>query len=159
VLARDRRCRVTGCIHATFVDVHHLQPRSEGGRNEASKLLVSCSAHHRAVHCGELLVGRDPDGSPSFWHADGSPYGAPATPQHIDALAKVFSALRHLGFREVEVKAVLGPLRADTALNRRARGAPAARSAAPNQTTRAVRGGERRHEHGLDPLEKCTSVW
>jgi hypothetical protein len=42
VLARDQhRCRVPGCTHATFVDVHHVQPRSEGGRNEASNLLGS----------------------------------------------------------------------------------------------------------------------
>jgi hypothetical protein len=38
VLARDRhRCRVPGCAHSTFVDVHHIQPRSEGGRHEAPK--------------------------------------------------------------------------------------------------------------------------
>jgi len=30
----------------TFIDVHHLQPRSEGGRNEASNLITLCSAHH-----------------------------------------------------------------------------------------------------------------
>ena len=35
-------------------------------------------------------------------------------PRLIDAHAKVFSALRQLGFRECEVKTVLAELRADT---------------------------------------------
>jgi hypothetical protein len=38
VLARDRHCRVPRCSHSTFVDVHHVQPRSEGGRNEPDNL-------------------------------------------------------------------------------------------------------------------------
>jgi Holliday junction resolvasome RuvABC DNA-binding subunit len=37
-------------------------------------------------------------------------------PRRIDAHAKVFSALRHLGFRESEVKTVLSELRADAEL-------------------------------------------
>jgi 5-methylcytosine-specific restriction endonuclease McrA len=118
VLTRDRRrCRVPGCTHATFVDVHHVQPRSEGGRNEASNLLVLCSAHHRAVHRGELLIERDHEGAFRFRHVDGAAYGDPITPRLIDAHAKVFSALRHLGFRECEVKAVLAELRADAELS------------------------------------------
>jgi hypothetical protein len=116
VLARDRRCRVPGCTHATFVDVHHLRPRSEGGRNEAANLLVLCSAHHRATHCGELLIERDRDGCVIFRHADGAAYGHATTPRGIEDHAKVFSALRHLGFREGEVKAVLAELRTDTSL-------------------------------------------
>ena len=75
-----------------------------------------CSAHHRAVHRGELLVERESDGALTFRHADGSTYGAPAAPRPIDAFTKVFSALRQLGFREGEVKAVLGELRGDPAV-------------------------------------------
>jgi hypothetical protein len=116
VLARDRRCRVPGCTHATFVDVHHLQPRSEGGRNEAQNLLVLCSMHHRATHCGELLIERERDGCLVFRHADGAAYGHPSGLKRIDAHGKVFSALRHLGFREGEVKAVLAELRMDRSL-------------------------------------------
>jgi hypothetical protein len=117
VLTRDRhRCTVPGCTHATFVDMHHVQPRSEGGRNEASNLLTLCSAHHRAAHHGELLIDRERDGSFRFRHADGAAYGDPLMPQRIDAHAKVFSALRHLGFRESEVKTVLSELRADAEL-------------------------------------------
>jgi hypothetical protein len=118
VLARDRRrCRAPGCAHATFVDVHHVQPRAEGGRNEAENLLTLCGSHHRAIHRGELLIEREPDGALVFRHADGAAYGDPIDPRLIDAHAKVFSALRHLGFREGEVKEVLSALRADGELD------------------------------------------
>ena len=117
VLMRDqRRCRAPGCTHAMFVDVHHVQPRAEGGRNEASNLLTLCGTHRRAVHRGELLIEREQDGALIFRHADGSAYGHPVAPRLIDAHAKVFSALRHLGFREGEVKSVLAELRGDAAL-------------------------------------------
>jgi len=117
VLTRDRhRCTVPGCSHATFVDVHHIQPCSEGGRNEASNLTILCSAHHRAAHRGQLVIEREHAGSLRFRHADGATYGDPITPRLVDAHAKVFSALRHLGFRETEVKRVLSELRADAEL-------------------------------------------
>jgi hypothetical protein len=116
VLARDRHCRVPGCNHATFLDVHHIQPLSEGGRHVAANLLGICSAHHRATHRGELLIERQHHGTLTFHHADGSPYGDPAAPRAIDAIAKVYSALRRLGFREGEVKAVLAELRGDSPL-------------------------------------------
>lgn len=117
VLTRDRRrCRVPGCTHSTFVDVHHVQPRAEGGRNEASNLMTLCSAHHRAVHRGEMVIERAREGSFIFHHADGAAYGTPTAPRLIDAHAKVFSALRQLGFREGAVKAVLAVLRHDAEL-------------------------------------------
>jgi hypothetical protein len=118
VLTRDRhRCRVPGCAHATFVDVHHVQPRSEGGLNEVSNLLILCGVHHRAVHRGQLLIDRDSEGATSFRHSDGTAYGSPMAPRLIDAHAKVFSALRQLGFREGEVKTVLAELRSDAELH------------------------------------------
>jgi hypothetical protein len=118
VLTRDRhRCCVLGCTHATFVDVHHVQPRSEGGLNEASNLLTICSVHHRAVHRGKLLIDRDSEGATIFRHSDGTAYGSPIAPRLIEAHAKVFSALRHLGFREGEVKTVLAELRSDAELH------------------------------------------
>ncbi|MFZ5892213.1 MAG: HNH endonuclease [Myxococcota bacterium] len=50
-MRRDNgRCVVNGCKHASFVDEHHLKPRSEGGRHEPDNLLCLCAAQHRAVH-------------------------------------------------------------------------------------------------------------
>lgn len=117
VLARDqRRCRVPGCTHATFVDVHHVRPRSEGGSHTPDNLITLCSAHHRASHRGELGIELNHERRPTFRHADGSAYGHAAAPMLIASQAKVFSALRHLGFRECEIKPVLAELLADAAL-------------------------------------------
>jgi Holliday junction resolvasome RuvABC DNA-binding subunit len=68
------------------------------------------------VHRGELVIeGHDAD-SVNFRHADGSPYGAPANPNALDTLAKVFKALCKLGFREREVRRVLDELRREPAV-------------------------------------------
>jgi len=113
VLLRDqRRCRVPGCRNAIFIDVHHLQLRSEGGRNAADNLMTLCGAHHRAAHRGQLLI----EGSATsvrFRHADGSRYGRVLDPWALDARAKAFAALRNLGFREGEVRAALAQLQSE----------------------------------------------
>lgn len=54
--------------------------------------------------------------APRFRHADGTPYRQPVEAQTVDAGTKVFAALRHLGFRERQVDAVLAELRNETAL-------------------------------------------
>jgi 5-methylcytosine-specific restriction endonuclease McrA len=116
VLARDRHaCRAPGCRNTHFVDVHHLQPRSEGGKNTLDNLITLCTAHHRASHRGELIIETTAEGL-SYRHADGTPYGEAVTASSIDAHAKVFSALRNLGFREREARAVLTELREDASL-------------------------------------------
>jgi HNH endonuclease/Holliday junction resolvase RuvA-like protein len=116
VLERDHRsCRVPGCKNSHFVDVHHLQPRSEGGKNTLENLITLCTAHHRASHRGELIIELTVQGL-AFQHADGTPYGGAVTPSSVDAHAKVFGALRNLGFREREARAVLVELRNDASL-------------------------------------------
>jgi hypothetical protein len=111
VLERDHhRCCVPGCKSSTFLDIHHIQPRSEGGTNEPANLRCFCGAHHRAVHRGLLIIQRSPTGL-RFFHADGRPYGEVGATAPVDGHAKVASALRNLGFREVDVRAVLAELR------------------------------------------------
>jgi hypothetical protein len=115
-LRRDNeRCRVPGCKNATFLDLHHLDLRSEGGQDEAANLVTLCGAHHRATHRGELVITGGATNA-QFRHADGSEYGQPARTQAIEAHAKVFSALRHLGFRQGEVQKVMAELREESAL-------------------------------------------
>ena len=117
VLARDQhRCRVPGCTHATFLDIHHVVPRSEGGSNDPANTITICPAHHRGAHRGKLIIEPGPDGSPVFRHADGSAYGHAVAPRVADVQTKVLAALRHLGFRERDVRAVLAELRADEEL-------------------------------------------
>lgn len=107
VLRRDHgRCVVDGCRSSSFLDVHHLDPRAEGGSSDPSRLISACGAHHRAVHEGRLIIEGDAARGAAglrFFHADGSRYGsAGVAPADVDASAQAFAALRHLGFKETE---------------------------------------------------------
>jgi HAMP domain-containing protein len=115
VLRRDHgRCVVPGCKHATWVDVHHLQAREEGGGHEPENLIIVCGAHHRALHQGRLRAEGTPASGLTFRHADGSAYGRLGAPAAADAGARAFQALRSLGFRESEVRWALGQLTYDS---------------------------------------------
>jgi 5-methylcytosine-specific restriction endonuclease McrA len=108
VLRRDQhRCQVPGCFHVTFVDVHHIETREDGGAHEADNLVTLCSAHHRAGHRGELVVrGRVSTGL-SFRHADGTEYGGVVSAPAAGVQAGAFQALRRLGFGEGETRRAL----------------------------------------------------
>jgi len=108
VLRRDNgRCVVSGCKHATFVDVHHLVPRAEAGQNAPDNLMCLCGAHHRAVHEGRLIVDGKPSTGLSFRHAEGTPYGGTLQASAADRNAQVFAALRQLGFKEQQCRSAL----------------------------------------------------
>src|SRR4051812_22633716 len=108
VLRRDQgRCQVPGCRHATFVDVHHIQPREEGGDHLPENLLTLCSAHHRACHRGALSIEGSAPTALRFRHADGTDYGAALSPNAADVQLRAFQALRALGFGEREARVAL----------------------------------------------------
>lgn len=110
VVRRDGgRCKVPGCRHATFVDVHHLVP----GVHEPDRLLVLCGSHHKSYHRGSLLIEGTASTGFSFFHADGTTYGSAAvTPQTAEANRDAFLALKELGFRERAVRQALDAVRA-----------------------------------------------
>jgi hypothetical protein len=104
VLRRDGgRCQVPGCRHATYVDVHHLRPRSDGGQNTRENLVTLCCAHHAALHGGKLSIEGTPSRGLSFSHADGTPYGHPLVPRESTCV-RAYRALVELGFRESETR-------------------------------------------------------
>ena len=108
VLRRDQhRCQVPGCRHSTFVDVHHIRTREEGGRHELDNLVTLCGAHHRASHRGELTVHGDASSGLSFRHADGTEYGGTVLAAKAGIQAAAFRALRALGFGERETRDAL----------------------------------------------------
>jgi hypothetical protein len=108
VLCRDKgRCVVPGCRHTTFIDVHHLALRSEGGRHDADNLVVLCTAHHRALHYGRLIITGIPSMGLRFRHADGTRYGHAPSADTIATLEQVFRGLRDLGFKEGEARRAL----------------------------------------------------
>jgi hypothetical protein len=121
VLRRDeRRCRVAGCRNATFLDLHHIQPRSEGGSHSADNLVTLCSAHHRALHRGELRGAgdaRDFRVLPGELHVsvDGAAHPS-AAPNSLDVSTQVASGLCQLGFRPAQVHAVMAELRQQSEL-------------------------------------------
>jgi hypothetical protein len=51
VMARDRHvCQVPGCDRTRFLEVHHLVPRSRGGKNTRDNLVTLCGSCHRMSH-------------------------------------------------------------------------------------------------------------
>jgi hypothetical protein len=101
VFRRDRgRCVVPGCRNATYVDVHHLDLRSEGGSNDPDNLIVLCAAHHRVLHQGRLRIDGTVSTGLRIQHADGTAYGVMPSPSLAEASARAFAGLRNLGFSE-----------------------------------------------------------
>ncbi|HKO92119.1 MAG TPA: hypothetical protein VJU61_13240 [Polyangiaceae bacterium] len=116
VLLRDQhRCQVPGCCNSRWIDVHHIELRSEGGRHSLQNLICICGAHHHAAHHGQLRLERSESGVLCVRHADGSEYGRSVNPRRLELRTKVFSALRQLGFREGQVRAALEQLPSEPA--------------------------------------------
>jgi hypothetical protein len=112
VMRRDHgRCVVPGCRHAIFVDLHHIETRADGGAHDDDNLIVLCSAHHRALHRGQLeITGRVSQGL-VFRRSDGLPYGAFDAPRSADACERAFRGLRGMGFGEREARDALDQVR------------------------------------------------
>lgn len=122
VLRRDRhRCRVPGCTHARFVDIHHVNAKADGGDHDPANLVTLCGAHHRAIHEGTLLITPGEAQALLFRHADGTHYGASPSTTSSFVQTRAFQALRSLGFGEAEVRRTLAEavreLAADAALD------------------------------------------
>jgi 5-methylcytosine-specific restriction endonuclease McrA len=100
VMRRDhQRCVVPGCTNHRFLDVHHLDLRSEGGSHDPERMAIACGPHHRAAHAGTLCIDGTAKSGFTFRHADGTAYGAPLSPAAIDVATQVLSALENLGFK------------------------------------------------------------
>jgi hypothetical protein len=108
VFWRDRgRCIVPGCRNATYVDLHHLDLRSEGGSHDPDNLVVLCGAHHGALHRGRLRIDGRVSTGLRVRHADGTAYGFMPSPRLVQASAKAFAGLKNLGFSEKTARASL----------------------------------------------------
>jgi len=108
VMRRDGgRCRVDGCANHLFLDVHHLDPRSEGGSHDPERLVALCGSHHRAAHAGSLCIEGSATEGFRFRHADGSRYGEPPRAAGIELAQQALGALRSLGFRPGRARALI----------------------------------------------------
>ena len=82
VAARDGGCRYPGCTQRSYVDVHHVVFRSQGGPTVASNLCCLCRFHHRLVHEGGYRLEMSPAGEVTVWGPDGWEVPAPPAPAH-----------------------------------------------------------------------------
>src|SRR6185436_11508506 len=87
------KCRVPGCRHAVFTDVHDIVLRSEHGTHSLENLVTLCAAHPDGMHKGRLTVMGSASSHLQFTHAEGTPYGGAVAPAVADARAKSFRAL------------------------------------------------------------------
>jgi hypothetical protein len=100
-MRRDHgRCVVPGCRHATFVDLHHIEARADGGTHEESNIIVLCSAHHRALHRGQIEITGSSGRGLAFRRGDGACYGALDSVGALDHCERAFRGLRQMGFGE-----------------------------------------------------------
>ncbi|MDA8301703.1 MAG: DUF222 domain-containing protein [Actinomycetota bacterium] len=100
VLARDGGCRYPGCTERSYVDVHHVVFRSQGGPTVASNLCSLCRWHHRLVHEGGYRLEMSPAGEvtvrgPDGWEVPASP--APARPADLDLASGQEQGGLHVG--------------------------------------------------------------
>jgi hypothetical protein len=73
VIARDRHCRFGTCDRpASWCDVHHVVPWSEGGPTAIANLILLCRRHHRLVHRPGGFTLELEEGRPVFRRPDGS---------------------------------------------------------------------------------------
>ena len=71
-MARDLHCVFPGCDRpATWCDVHHLIPWSQGGATDLGNLVLLCRHHHTLVHEGGWRIEGDPSDL-RFYRPDGS---------------------------------------------------------------------------------------
>jgi hypothetical protein len=112
------RCTVDGCRAATFLDVHHITPRADGGpSDDPEQLTLLCGGHHRALHFGSLVIRGKPSTGLTFEHADGTPYGSKRIhPLTADLHAQTYAALCRLGFRQTDARRAVDQLRRAPAL-------------------------------------------
>lgn len=101
------KCTVPGCSAHRYLDLHHLDPRAEGGTHDPDRMLSLCGAHHRAVHAGSLVITGTASTGLVYRHADGTPYGGPLRPEAVAVAEQAFGALRKLGFPETRARALL----------------------------------------------------
>ncbi|MEJ7733732.1 MAG: HNH endonuclease signature motif containing protein [Polyangiaceae bacterium] len=108
VMRRDhRRCVVPGCSNHRYLDVHHLDPRCEGGGHHPERLAVLCGAHHRAAHLGLLCIDGTHAAGFVFRHGDGTPYGGNIGVIRLDLVRQALGALEQMGFKPPKARALV----------------------------------------------------
>jgi hypothetical protein len=74
VINRDRHCAAPGCRqHPSGCQVHHIVPRSKGGKTCLTNLILLCPFHHLiAVHQWGWTIKLNGDGTTTATSPDGT---------------------------------------------------------------------------------------
>lgn len=96
----DHRCEVPGCVHplfatvdgGRFVEVHHIDPLSEGGPDTPDNVACLCPSHHREAHHGDAAIAI----RTALQQLRAEETAATITAELID-LAPVMAATPHIG--------------------------------------------------------------
>ena len=64
-------CEIPDCVCKLWLDIHHVDGWAQTKTHPPDRLLVVCSAHHRAIHEGNLSVALGPDLRVCVEHGDG----------------------------------------------------------------------------------------
>ncbi len=73
MIARDRHCAAPGCEQPPAAcQVHHVRPRSKGGRTKLGNLLLLCSFHHLIlIHRWGWSITLNADGTTTMTSPNG----------------------------------------------------------------------------------------
>lgn len=87
VMRRDGGCRVPGCTHDRFVQIHHIRHWIDGGTTDTWNLVCLCPKHHRLHHQGKLGIRGDADDPTGLVVTDWQgrviePVGRPVPPEN-----------------------------------------------------------------------------
>ena len=83
VMARDLHCVFPGCDRsASWCDVHHLIPWTQGGPTSLDNLILLCRHHHTLIHQGGWRIQGTP-GHLDFYRPNGSQLGVEPIPRPV----------------------------------------------------------------------------
>jgi hypothetical protein len=105
VMRRDRmRCVVPGCSNHRYLDIHHLDPRCEGGDHTRSGSRSSVA--RTIAQCTWGLVCVDGTGATGFVfrHGDGTPHGGSVGVVSLDVVGLALGALERMGFKPTQAR-------------------------------------------------------
>ena len=83
VYHRDHsQCRFSGCSNTRWLQVHHIQHWSQGGKTNLDNLILLCGFHHRFVHQHHWHITTDTQGRFQFRRPDWTLHPQPKPELH-----------------------------------------------------------------------------
>ena len=55
----EKQCEISGCDEFSHLEIHHIKPISEGGKDIIENLICLCKKHHREAHQYKSYINKD----------------------------------------------------------------------------------------------------